>query len=247
MAQGAQRRLDVAVRQRAIDEEGWGGGDEALAGQRAAEQVGGIGFALVVGFCNNYSVECSGRLTEVIGLFPRWIDSRQTINKGDETMTHEHSDNFEELAQELLERRDGVKRLLEELLNAAMTAEVSEQLGAERHEHNPSARAGAMALSPRQLKTRVGELRLRVPQVGNSEPYHPSMLARCQRSERAPPAKTARSGRGRPPVALGLPPPGPSPNEKCYLCPGLLMPPASEQSRLTLRAPAARIALASCD
>ncbi len=63
-------------------------------------------------------------------------------------MTHEHSDNFEELAQELLERRDGVKRLLEELLNAAMTAEVSEQLGAERHEHNPSARAGAMALSP---------------------------------------------------------------------------------------------------
>ena len=34
-------------------------------------------------------------------------------------MTHEHSDNFEELAQELLERRDGVKRLLEELLNAA--------------------------------------------------------------------------------------------------------------------------------
>ena len=33
-------------------------------------------------------------------------------------MTHEHSGTIEELAQELLERRDGVKRLLEELLNA---------------------------------------------------------------------------------------------------------------------------------
>ncbi len=33
-------------------------------------------------------------------------------------MTHDHSGTIEELAQELLERRDGVKRLLEELLNA---------------------------------------------------------------------------------------------------------------------------------
>ena len=33
-------------------------------------------------------------------------------------MPHEHSDMIEELAQELFERRDAVKRLLEELLNA---------------------------------------------------------------------------------------------------------------------------------
>ena len=63
-------------------------------------------------------------------------------------MTPDHSDTIAKLVQELFQQRDGVKRLLEELLNAAMTAEVSEQLGAERHEHNPSARAGAMALSP---------------------------------------------------------------------------------------------------
>ena len=63
-------------------------------------------------------------------------------------MTHEHSDNFEELAQELLERRDGVKRLLEELLNAAMTAEVSEQLGAERHERNPQLQGWCQGASP---------------------------------------------------------------------------------------------------
>ncbi len=88
MAQGAQHRLDVAVRQRAIDEEGLGGGDEALAGQRAAddidervgevgevaegfvfdlaaeaegaaEQVGGIGFAFIVASSCGY-MNCSG-------------------------------------------------------------------------------------------------------------------------------------------------------------------------------------------
>ena len=70
-------------------------------------------------------------------------------------MPHEHSDTIEELAQELFERRDGVKRLLEELLNAAMRAEVSEQLGAERHERYPQRQGRRNGAKPRKLKTRV--------------------------------------------------------------------------------------------
>ena len=100
-------------------------------------------------------------------------------------MTHEHSDTIAELVQDLLQQKDGVKRLLEELLSAAMRAEVSEQLGAERHERKPRRQGWRNGVKPRKLKTRVGELELRVPQVRNSEPYHPSMLARWQRSERA--------------------------------------------------------------
>ncbi len=100
-------------------------------------------------------------------------------------MTHDHSDTIAELVQELFQQRDGVKRLLEELLNAAMRAEMTEQLGAERHERNPRRQGWRNGAKPRKLKTRVGELELRVPQLRNSEPYHPSMFARWQRSERA--------------------------------------------------------------
>ncbi len=87
--------------------------------------------------------------------------------------------------KELFQQRDGVKRLLEELLNAAMRAEMTEQLGAERHERNPRRQGWRNGAKPRKLKTRVGELELRVPQLRNSEPCHPSMFARWQRSERA--------------------------------------------------------------
>ena len=92
-------------------------------------------------------------------------------------MTHDHSDRIAKLAQELFQQRDGVKRLLEELLNAAMRAEASEQLGAERHERNPRRQGWRNGAKPRKLKTRVGELALSVPQVRNSEPYHPSMIS----------------------------------------------------------------------
>ena len=100
-------------------------------------------------------------------------------------MTPQHSDRIEELAQELFQQKDGAARLLEELLNAAMQTEVSEQLGAQRHERSPRRQGWRNGSKPRKLKTRVGELELRVPQVRHGEPYHPSMFARWQRSERA--------------------------------------------------------------
>ena len=63
-------------------------------------------------------------------------------------MTQPHSDTIEQLAQELFERRDGMKQLLEQLLNAAMELEASEHIGARRHERSAEAKAGAMASSP---------------------------------------------------------------------------------------------------
>ena len=93
-------------------------------------------------------------------------------------MTPQHSDRIGELVQELLPQQDGPQRLLEELLNAAMRGEVSEQLGAQRHERNPRRQGWRNGSKPRKLKTRAGELELRVPQVRHCEPCHPSMFAR---------------------------------------------------------------------
>jgi len=89
------------------------------------------------------------------------------------------------LLQEVFQERDGLKGLLEHLLNQTMQAEVAEHLGAARHERSGDRRGHRNGYKSRTLKTRVGELDLEVPQVRACEPYHPSMFARWQRSERA--------------------------------------------------------------
>ena len=100
-------------------------------------------------------------------------------------MTEQHDDRILELAQELFTERDGARRLLEALVNQVMEAEVSEHLGVGRHERSAERRGWRNGSKPRRLKTRSGELALRVPQVRQTEPYHPSLFARWQRSERA--------------------------------------------------------------
>lgn len=95
------------------------------------------------------------------------------------------SDVIGRLLQEVFQERDGLKRLLEHLLNETMQAEVAEHLGADRHERSGQRRGHRNGYKSRTLKTRVGELELDVPQVRACEPYHPSMFARWQRSERA--------------------------------------------------------------
>ena len=100
-------------------------------------------------------------------------------------MTEQHDDRILELAQELFSERDGARRLLEALVNQVMEAEVSEHLGVGRHERSAERRGWRNGSKPRRLKTRSGELALRVPQVRQTEPYHPSLFARWQRSERA--------------------------------------------------------------
>jgi transposase-like protein len=91
-------------------------------------------------------------------------------------VTEQHDDRILELAQELFAGRDGARRLLEALVNQVMEAEVSEHLGAGRHERSAERRGWRNGSKPRRLKTRSGEFALRVPQVRQSEPYHPSLF-----------------------------------------------------------------------
>ena len=100
-------------------------------------------------------------------------------------MAELNSDVIGELVQEVFADRDGLKRLLEMLLHATMQAEVSRHVGAEPHERSVGRIGHRNGLKPRKLKTRVGELELDVPQVRGCDPYHPSMFAKWQRSERA--------------------------------------------------------------
>ena len=87
--------------------------------------------------------------------------------------------------QGAFDRPEGLKVLLEVLARQAMSEEVSRHVGADVHERSEGRRGYRNGSKPRKLKTRVGELELEVPQVRGCEPYHPSLFARWQRSERA--------------------------------------------------------------
>jgi putative transposase len=94
-------------------------------------------------------------------------------------------DRISALVQEVFSDREGLRRLLAELINEAMQAEVTEHLQAERHERSQTRRGYRNGTKPRGFGTRVGKVALRVPQTRGCEPYHPSLFARWQRSERA--------------------------------------------------------------
>lgn len=100
-------------------------------------------------------------------------------------MAETNGDVLGQLLQEVFARPDGAKRLLEHLVSQAMAAEVSAHVGAGPHERTDERRGHRNGYKPRTFQTRVGELALQVPQVRACEPYHPSMFARWQRSERA--------------------------------------------------------------
>lgn len=87
--------------------------------------------------------------------------------------------------QALFQDKDGIKKFLEEMLERVMAAELEDHLGAAAHERTTRRRGYRNGTKPRSLKTRVGELNLDLPQSRGCEPYHPSMFARWQRSERA--------------------------------------------------------------
>jgi transposase-like protein len=89
------------------------------------------------------------------------------------------------MVQKLFTDPDVLRRLLETVAEAAMKAEVSGHLGAERHEQTEGRQGHRNGYKPRTLKTRVGDLELAVPQVRGCEPYRPSLFAKWQRSERA--------------------------------------------------------------
>jgi len=100
-------------------------------------------------------------------------------------MAEMNCDVLAELLQDVFADRDGLKAVVECLANVVMREEVRRHLRAERHERTAARIGHRNGHKPRRIKTRVGELALSVPQVRGCEPYHPSMFAQFQRSERA--------------------------------------------------------------
>ena len=92
-----------------------------------------------------------------------------------------------ELVQRLFEDPGRLKEVLQVICQAAMSQEVAAHVGAGPHERSGDRRGHRNGSKPRTLLTRVGELDLNVPQVRDCDrgPYHPSLFARWERSERA--------------------------------------------------------------
>lgn len=89
-------------------------------------------------------------------------------------------------AVELLKENvfDGVAEPVTVLMNAAMVVERSEYLGARPYERTDDRRGYANGFKGKTVKTRLGELPLKVPQTRDCE-FYPQSLEKGLRSERA--------------------------------------------------------------
>ena len=84
----------------------------------------------------------------------------------------------------LTEGGDGLKKLVESVLNQVLEAQMTEHLGARRHERSEDRAGYRNGYRERQLSTRVGTLVLRVPQTRDGS-FSPELFRRYQRSEQA--------------------------------------------------------------
>lgn len=107
-------------------------------------------------------------------------------------MTHQDEANLAEMLLQLLSDRqhdnEGVDYFgaaLRLLLNEAMKIERTQVLGAAPYERTAERRGYANGFKPKTIDTRLGHLRLEVPQVRGGVDFYPSALERGVRSERA--------------------------------------------------------------
>ena len=90
-----------------------------------------------------------------------------------------------ELLKELIEEgSEAFRGVLEKLFNTAMQMEREEFLGARRWERSEQRRDHANGYKDKTLSTRVGQLRIRIPQVRHLD-FYPRSLERGCRSEKA--------------------------------------------------------------
>ena len=90
-----------------------------------------------------------------------------------------------EILEELIEEgTEALRGVLEKLFNVAMQLERSEFLGAEAYERTASRRGYRNGFKGKRIQTRVGELRLEIPQVRGLS-FYPKSLERGCRSEKA--------------------------------------------------------------
>jgi transposase-like protein len=89
-----------------------------------------------------------------------------------------------ELLPGLLGSPDGLAKLVESVLNQVLEAQVSESLGAQRHERSEERLGYRNGYRVRQLYTRVGPIALQVPQTRDGS-FSTDIFKRYQRSEQA--------------------------------------------------------------
>ena len=86
--------------------------------------------------------------------------------------------------KDLLTRDDGLQGLVEDVLNQVLEAQMTEHIGAGRHERSESRQAYRNGHRLRRLYSRVGPLSLRVPQSRDGG-FSTEIFRRYQRSEQA--------------------------------------------------------------
>lgn len=89
-----------------------------------------------------------------------------------------------DLLPELLSSQDGLAKLVEGVLNQILEAQVTESLGADRHERSGERIGYRNGYRARQLYTRVGPVTLQVPQTRDGS-FSTDIFKRYQRSEQA--------------------------------------------------------------
>lgn len=102
-------------------------------------------------------------------------------------MTHEEKINaLDVVLQPIIENgSDGLADVFSAVLNIAMRIEREQYLKAGSYERTDDRIGHANGYKPKQLKTRMGSLDVKVPQVRGIDPFHPGVLERGQRSEKA--------------------------------------------------------------
>jgi transposase-like protein len=83
-----------------------------------------------------------------------------------------------------LSGQDGLAKLVEAVLNQVLEAQVTETLGADRHERSEERQGYRNGYRPRTLFTRVGPVTLQVPQTRDGS-FSTDIFKRYQRSEQA--------------------------------------------------------------
>jgi len=90
----------------------------------------------------------------------------------------------EESVHGLFQSEGGLRRVVEKLVQASLNAEIERHLQARPYERTSGRRGHRNGYKRRRLKTRVGELELRLPQSRDGE-YQTQLFGRYQRQEAA--------------------------------------------------------------
>jgi putative transposase len=101
-------------------------------------------------------------------------------------MTHQPHRNVTRQVVQLLSEHgfEGMAQAMECLFNECMKIERQQALGVGPYQRGEQRRGQANGFKPKTVKTRIGPLALRVPQVRGAE-FYPSVLERGTRSEKA--------------------------------------------------------------